>query len=166
MQYVLVIPQPSNPHIITLTNEEANQHPLNPKQTNLNICQYLASTNANAVYVYTGPGSFTGVRLGIVASHTYAYVYSLPIYGFDMLDLWITDQPDRPVYCHYQTHLYGYDPESKKKQFYVRKNPHHGLLVDSAYPPYKPMQLIHLIKKSVLSAPYQLPPPSLNNQNH
>jgi tRNA threonylcarbamoyladenosine biosynthesis protein TsaB len=40
-----------------------------------------------AILVDTGPGSFTGVRVGLAAARALSYVWDVPVYGYGCLDL-------------------------------------------------------------------------------
>lgn len=60
------------------------------------------------IVIYKGPGSFTGLRIGITVANTIAYAQSIPIVG-TMGDYWITDglsrlaklESDQIVLPHY-----------------------------------------------------------------
>lgn len=48
------------------------------------VCQ---NDNIDEVVVINGPGSFTGVRLGVTVAKTYAYVKNIPIKAISYFDL-------------------------------------------------------------------------------
>src|SRR5690348_3148525 len=59
------------------------------------LTQLMATVGAEfsdlkGVIVFKGPGSFTGLRIGITVANTVAYAQSIPIVG-EMGDYWITD---------------------------------------------------------------------------
>lgn len=45
-----------------------------------------AASDVTEVVVGTGPGPFTGVRVGIVTAHTFAFALGLPVHGVCSLD--------------------------------------------------------------------------------
>lgn len=77
------------------------------------LIEQLKSVNATfasltGVVVYQGPGSFTGLRIGITTANTIAYAQKIPIVGAQNDD-WINaglsrlgkDENDRVVLPHY-----------------------------------------------------------------
>ena len=51
-----------------------------------NVKKIIGHKKIDEVYVVTGPGSFTGVRLGITIAKTYAYLKNIPIKTITTLD--------------------------------------------------------------------------------
>ena len=47
----------------------------------------LNSTDLNEIIVVNGPGSFTGVRIGVTIAKTMAYLLNIPIKIIDMLEM-------------------------------------------------------------------------------
>ena len=45
------------------------------------------SSDLTAIYVTNGPGSFTGIRIGVTAANTIADTLNIPIYDYSVLDL-------------------------------------------------------------------------------
>ena len=54
-------------------------------------------TDASAVAVGTGPGSFTGLRVGMSVAKGICAGLSLPIVGVPSLVAWLAAEPDRPA---------------------------------------------------------------------
>ena len=54
-------------------------------------------TDTSAVVVGTGPGSFTGLRVGMSVAKGICAGLSLPIVGVPSLDAWLEAEPDRPA---------------------------------------------------------------------
>lgn len=50
----------------------------------------IVASDLGALIVYRGPGSFTGLRIGITAANTLAYSLGVPISGVTG-EFWITD---------------------------------------------------------------------------
>lgn len=50
---------------------------------------------ADAIFVGCGPGSFTGIRIGIAAARALAYAWNVPLTGFDTLALIAADAQQR-----------------------------------------------------------------------
>ncbi len=50
------------------------------------IKKVLDEKNPEAIVVVNGPGSFTGVRLGVTIAKTFAYVLDIPIYTLTTLE--------------------------------------------------------------------------------
>ena len=42
---------------------------------------------ADRVYVDVGPGSFTGIRVGVAAAKALGFAWNVPVYGYNCLDL-------------------------------------------------------------------------------
>lgn len=53
-------------------------------------------SDLSGLFVYRGPGSFTGLRIGITVMNTASYALSLPIVGEDG-ELWIEDSVRRLI---------------------------------------------------------------------
>lgn len=47
----------------------------------------LEKRNLKAIYVCIGPGSFTGLRIGIASAKGIAFALGLPIYGYNSLEM-------------------------------------------------------------------------------
>lgn len=43
---------------------------------------HLKFKDIRAIAVLTGPGSFTGTRMGMTAANTLGWLYDIPLYGF------------------------------------------------------------------------------------
>lgn len=155
MKYLLVVQQPTYPTMGTLTEEMIECHTL---LSNEQVCRYLSSQRADAIYVYTGPGTFTGVRLALLSCETFGYIHSKPIYGFDILDLWVAQDPTRAVHYHYHNQVYSYDPHSQKKQFTKPEEMENSTLISSSIPSASSSELIHLLKGGSSHSPQQLIP--------
>ena len=61
----------------------------------------LTSTDLTAVAVCIGPGSYTGVRIGVALAKGMAVAQQLPLIGVPSLDILVAAQPadDRPLYA-------------------------------------------------------------------
>jgi len=84
------------------TWEAANQHTVTllPHIVGLLADSGLAADDITAVGVCIGPGSYTGVRIGVSVAKGLASSRKLPLVGITTLDVLVAAQPrdDRPLY--------------------------------------------------------------------
>ena len=71
-----------------------------------------------AVGVGIGPGSFTGLRIGIIAAHSLAHALSIPVVYFSSLELLALSQvqPAEGVYPQGEVSVYR---DARRKEFYT-----------------------------------------------
>ncbi len=84
------------------TWEAANQHTVTllPHIVQLLANSGLTADDITAVGVCIGPGSYTGVRIGVSVAKGLASSRKLPLVGITTLDVLVAAQPrdDRPLY--------------------------------------------------------------------
>ena len=93
-----------------------------PNQHSIYVVPFIDEVLKNAsltpdriekIYVVTGPGSFTGVRIGVTIAKTYAYLKKLPITAISSLKMLALSNPNETVlslidakHNHYYLGLY------------------------------------------------------------
>lgn len=60
----------------------------------------LRVSDLGGIAVGLGPGSFTGLRVGVMTAKTLAYAAGIPIIGFDSLEWIARDAPDEEIHIH------------------------------------------------------------------
>jgi len=72
-------------------------HELLPRALELLARSGLALSDCRAVAVGLGPGSFTGLRVGLSVAKGIAFSLEVPIVGVPSLDAWLAAEPDCSV---------------------------------------------------------------------
>ena len=75
-----------------IKNEKKNSQYLMPS-----IIEVCDGEEIDEIVVITGPGSFTGVRLGVTIAKTFAYVKNIPIKAITFFDAMISSLDDKTV---------------------------------------------------------------------
>lgn len=85
------------------TWEAANRHTVTllPRITELLSETKAAVKDLTAIGVCVGPGSYTGVRIGVAVAKGLALAHAIPLLGFQTLDVLVSAQPPdpRPLYA-------------------------------------------------------------------
>lgn len=85
------------------TWESSNRHTVTllPRVVQLLASSGLTADDVTAIGVCLGPGSFTGVRIGVSVAKGLASARKLPLVGITTLDILVASQPkdDRPLYA-------------------------------------------------------------------
>jgi len=58
----------------------------------------LTSKDIDKIFVVNGPGSFTGIRIGVTIAKTYAYTHNIPIVEISNLKMRIFNYTDKDYY--------------------------------------------------------------------
>ncbi len=88
----------------------------------------LTPDRVEKIYVVTGPGSFTGVRIGVTIAKTYAYLKKIPITAVSSLKMLALSNPSETVlslidakHNHYYLGLYNKEKEEIVKEHFGSK---------------------------------------------
>lgn len=84
----------------------------------------LSMKDMDAFAVTAGPGSFTGVRIGVAAASAFSYVLSRPIYEVSTLDALIRMAPDGMNVCAIL--------DARRDQVYVKAQSERGIVIEES----------------------------------
>ena len=88
------------------TWESANRHTVTlvPRINQILTSSDVTPDDLTAVAICIGPGSYTGVRIGVSVAKGLASAQKLPMIGISTLDILVSAQPEdaRPLYALYQ----------------------------------------------------------------
>lgn len=73
--------------ILKSKSSQSHSNNLIPMIEKLCHQNHIESTNLNEIIVVNGPGSFTGVRIGVTVAKTFAYALNIPIKTISSLEL-------------------------------------------------------------------------------
>lgn len=100
--------------------DEKARHGENLFETLVNALkeQRIEMKNLDAIGVGIGPGSFTGLRIGIIAAHSLAHALSIPVVYFSSLELIALSQvqPAEGSYPQEEVSIYR---DARRKEFYT-----------------------------------------------
>ena len=78
------------------------------------ISKVIGNSNLNDIIVVNGPGSFTGVRLGVTIAKTFAYTLNLPIYTINSLQVARVSIEDDTIPVIHQNTDYYVESDNKE----------------------------------------------------